>query len=251
MMNFVCIKWGDKYTPDYVNNLYRMVEKNYTKPFTFTCYTDETEGLECDTHPIPDDGLLHPKYWFGKEGYCWDRAKFLVFNSAQWLGLLGKWCYFDLDVIIQNNIDDIEILAEKPRIIHCNWQPGRQKNDREFFMMRGTFFNSSMMLWNGEQCRHIYSDVFQNGEMVFTTFYKGSDNYHYWRQRSFWKDIPSNWVYSYNRGMKHPEDIDPFIYRPDPKICLFNVDNTKHPDAKKQIKIKELKDEALLTLWES
>ena len=58
MMNFVCIKWGDKYTPDYVNNLFRMVQKNYTKPFTFTCYTDDTEGLECDTHPIPDDGIL-------------------------------------------------------------------------------------------------------------------------------------------------------------------------------------------------
>ena len=129
-MNFLCIKWGNKYSPDYVNNLYRMIKKNYTKPFTFTCYTDDPEGLLCDSAEIPDDGLLHPKYWFGKEDYCWDRAKFLVFNSHEWLGYRGKWCYFDLDVIIQNNIDDIDILAEKPRIIDSIWQPKHQIHDR-------------------------------------------------------------------------------------------------------------------------
>ena len=100
-MNFVCIKWGTKYEPHYVNNLYRMVKKNYTRDFTFTCFTDEPEGLECDTRPIPDIDPLHPKHWFGKENYFWDRAKFLVFNSHNWLGYEGKWCYFDLDVIIQ------------------------------------------------------------------------------------------------------------------------------------------------------
>jgi hypothetical protein len=155
-MNFICIKWGNKYTPDYVNNLFRMVEKNYTKPFTFTCYTDDAEGLECDIHPIPDDGVLHPDHWFGKEGYCWDRAKFLVFNSHKWLGYEGKWCYFDLDVVIQNNIDDIDELAEKPRIVHSTWQDPKQKHERLFIDMRGTFYNSSMMLWKEDQCEKIY-----------------------------------------------------------------------------------------------
>ena len=248
-MNFICIKWGDKYTPDYVNNLFRMVQKNYTKPFTFTCYTDDTEGLECDTHPIPDDGVLHPKYWFGKEAYCWDRAKFLVFNSKEWLGYEGKWCYFDLDIIIQNNIDEIDALAEKPRIIHSNWQDPALKHVRLFIDMRGTFYNSSMMLWNEEQAKNIYYDVLIDDEMIFTTFYKGSDNYHYWRQREFWSNIPFDWAYSYNRGMKFSEDLELFKYRPEAKVCIFNTDLTPHPDAKKQIKLEELKDKDLLRLW--
>jgi len=63
MMNFVCIKWGTKYTAEHVNNLYKMVQKNYTRDFTFTCYTEEPEGLICDSAYIPDDGILHPKYW--------------------------------------------------------------------------------------------------------------------------------------------------------------------------------------------
>lgn len=248
-MNFVCIKWGDKYSPEYVNNLYNMVKKNYTKEFTFTCYTDNADGIEADCVPIPDDGILHPDHWFGKESYCWDRAKFLVFNSHQWLGYEGKWCYFDLDVIIQNNIDDIDILAEKPRIAHSKWQNPKQKHERLFIDMRGTFFNSSMMLWNGDQCKHIYWDIVFENEMVFKTFYKGSDNYHYWRQREFWSNIPFDWFYSYNRGMKFPNDLELFKYRPDAKVCIFNTDNTPHPDTKKQIKLEDLKDEDLLRLW--
>lgn len=248
MMNFVCIKWGDKYPAKYVNNLYKMVSKNYSKPFTFTCYTDDNAGLECDTAPIPDDGLLHPKYWFGKEEYCWDRAKFLVFNSREWLGYSGNWCYFDLDVVIQENINEIENLAAKPRIIQSRWQPKHQIHDRFFIDIRGTYYNSSMMLWPGAACEHIYHDVKQNGEIVFKTFFKGSDNYHYWRQRNFWKDIPGGWVYSWNRG-KHLEDLEPFKFRQDAKICLFNTDRVPHPSAKSQIDLSECLDENIIRLW--
>jgi hypothetical protein len=249
MMNFLCIKWGDKYSTEYVNNLYKMVKKNYTKPFTFTCFTDESEGLICDTKGIPDDGVLHPQYWFGKENYCWDRAKFLIFNSHNWLPHEGKYCYFDLDVIIQSNINEIERLAEKPRILHSRWQPESQKHERFFIDIRGTFFNSSMMLWKGNQCENIYLDVIFNEEVVFKTFFKGSDNYHYWRQRDLWSNIPSDWAYSYNRGKHYPNDIEKFKYREDAKICIFNTDLTPDPAASQQKKINELEDQRLLDLW--
>ena len=249
MMNFVCIKWGDKYPAKYVNNLRRMVQKNYTKPFTFTCYTDEPEDIECDTAPIPDDGLLHPKYWFGKEGYCWDRAKFLVFNSHNWLGRDGNWCYFDLDVVIQDVIDDVELLAQKPRIIHSRWQPQSQIHDRLFIDTRGTFYNSSMMLWPGKSCEFIYDDVIEHNEIIFKTYIKGSDNYHYWRQREFWKDIPGGWIYSWNRGKHYPDDVEKFTYREDAKICIFNTDNVPHPSAKQQIKLNDCQDPNIVRLW--
>jgi len=251
MMNFVCIKWGDKYSAKYVNNLYNMVKKNYTKPFTFTCYTDDTTGVECDTAEIPDeDGVLHPKHWFGKEDYCFDRAKFLVFNSAEWLLYRGNWCYFDLDIVIQKNIDEIEFLSNKPRIIHSSWQPESQKHDRFFIDTRGTFYNSSMMLWPDNSCSNIYNDVLKHPQEVFKTFFKGSDNYHYWRQRDFWKNIPYDWIYSWNRGMSHPNDVEKFTFRPDAKICLFNTDNVPHPSAKEQIKLTECVDENIIELWQ-
>ena len=145
-MNFVCIKWGTKYSPNYVNNLYRMVQEHYHDDFTFTCYTDDDTGLNCDVRDIPDVEPLHPKFWFGKENYCWDRAKFLVFNSHNFLGFEGKWCYLDLDVIIQTDITDMYELALKPRIIHSRWQNPKHKHDRKFIDVRGTFYNSSVCL---------------------------------------------------------------------------------------------------------
>ena len=246
-MNFVCIKWGTKYEPHYVNNLYRMVQENYNLNFTFTCYTDEPEGLDCDTRPIPDVDPLHPKHWFEKENYCWDRAKFLLFNSHNWLGYEGKWCYFDLDVIIQGNLNALDELALKPRMIYSKWQNPKHKHDRKFIDIRGTFFNSSVMCWNRDQCEQIFWDAIQEEQQIFRTFYKGTDNYHYWRQREFWNNIPFEWVYSYNRGKEYPDDLETHKYREDCKICLFNVDVLKSNN--KQIKIDELKDETLLRLW--
>tara|TARA_B100001996_G_scaffold292735_1_gene232938 strand:- start:84 stop:389 length:306 start_codon:yes stop_codon:yes gene_type:complete len=86
-------------------------------------------------------------------------------------------------------------------------------------------------------------------EKVFKTFFKGSDNYHYWRQRDFWNNIPFDWVYSYNRGQEFPSDLETHKYREECKICLFNVDSNPHPLREKQIKIDELEDETLLRFW--
>jgi hypothetical protein len=198
-----------------------MVKKNYTGEFRFICYTDDASDLECEVHPIPDDDLLHPKYYFGKEAFCFDRAKFLVFNSEEWLDCEpeDKFCYFDLDIVIQSNIDEIDTLAEKPRIIHCLWQ------------------------------QQIYYDVYENNEIVFKTFFKGSDNYHYWRQREFWKNIPDTWIYSWNRGRYYPDDVVRFEFRDDAKICLFNTDNVPHPSAKQHVELAECNDKNIVRLW--
>ena len=32
VVNIVCMKWGKKFGPQYVNRLYKMVEKNLTLP---------------------------------------------------------------------------------------------------------------------------------------------------------------------------------------------------------------------------
>jgi hypothetical protein len=105
------------------------------------------------------------------------------------------------------------------------------------------------MLWPNVSCEHIYKDVILNSESVFKTFFKGSDNYHYWRQRDFWKDIPGGWIYSWNRGKHYPDDVEWFKFRQDAKVCLFNTDNVPHPSAKKQIKLLDCEDENIIRFW--
>lgn len=59
MYTVVCMKWGDKYGPEYVNRLFNMVARNTTLPFKFVCFTDDAKGLlpEIDARPLPQMDL--------------------------------------------------------------------------------------------------------------------------------------------------------------------------------------------------
>ena len=217
-----------------------MIDANYVNQFRMVCFTDEPEGIreEVEVHPIPDIKPLHPKYWFGEENYCWDRSKFLLFNAEEWLATTGPFCYFDLDVIIQDSIYEFYDLAFKPHILYSHWQPEGQLKLRRFRDIRGTYFNSSCMMWWSDQPKKIYEDVIENPD-IFKTFYKGSDNYHQWRRPAgteFWNFLPHEWYYSYNY-----QDTD---Y--DAKLALFNQNMIEGEDT---ISIDQLEDSILLNHW--
>ena len=41
----ICMKWGDKYGPEYVNRLYNMVSRHLTLDFQMVCLTDDSTGI--------------------------------------------------------------------------------------------------------------------------------------------------------------------------------------------------------------
>lgn len=246
MMQFLCIKWGNKYSPEYVNNLYGMIKRNYNMSFKLTCFTDDPEGIDpaVNVMPIPDVDPLHPKHWFGRERYCWDRSKILIYNSHKWLKTEGPFCYFDLDIIIQNRIDDFYKMAFQPHMIYSHWQEKGQEKHRQFTTMRGTYHNSSCVMWWGDQCEKIYEDFLTHQNTVFKTFYKGTDNYYPWREfmvvgDSFWNFLPKQWVYSYNREGQ--------VYKALPKLCLFNADLVQQKTNHK--KLEDIEDTEILIHW--
>jgi len=217
-----------------------MIDANYVNQFRMVCFTDESENIreEVEVHPIPDIEPLHPKYWFGIENYCWDRAKFLVFNAQKWLSTEGPFCYFDLDIVIQNSIDDFYELAFEPHILYTHWQAEGNLKNRRFRDIRGTYFNSSCMLWWADQPKKIYEDVISNPD-IFKVFYKGTDNYHQWRRPAggdFWKFLPNSYHYSYNY-----QDAN---Y--DAKLVLFNQNVIADEDT---VSLSECEDAAILNHW--
>ena len=58
-VNVICIKWGTKYGPDYVNKLQSMVQRHLHRPFRFVCMTDDTTGIDpaIEVKPIPMVGF--------------------------------------------------------------------------------------------------------------------------------------------------------------------------------------------------
>ena len=63
--NVVCIKWGDKFSADYVNKLYNMVQRNLSLKHRFICLTEDSTDLNSniEVFPLTRDDLE----------YCWNK----------------------------------------------------------------------------------------------------------------------------------------------------------------------------------
>jgi len=96
----VCMKWGSKYGPEYVNRLYGMVRRNLRGEFRFVCLTDDTNGVraEVECFPLPElelaasarDGGWRKLNSFRKDLY----------------GLTGRALFLDLDVAVVGSLDE-------------------------------------------------------------------------------------------------------------------------------------------------
>lgn len=138
MIDIVCFKWGPKFTADYVNNLYRAVQRNTTIEHRFICYTDDPQGVECETRPFLID---LPVWWYiiGLTNPEHEHNEQLI--------------YMDLDTIITGNIDHI-LSLDKPfaTISDFGWTSGLQ---------------TAYIMWN----RSVRDSVWE----YFTTKYKPAD----------------------------------------------------------------------------
>ena len=56
MKTILCMKWGDQYSVDFVNQLYNGVQANITGDFRFVCLCDDATGLNpaIEALPLPD-----------------------------------------------------------------------------------------------------------------------------------------------------------------------------------------------------
>ena len=94
MINVVCVKWGTKYGPEYVNILRAMVKRNLSLPHRFVCFTDDTKGLNADIETFPLDET-HLEGWWNK----------VTLFKPELFDLEGRTLYLDLDVVIVDSID--------------------------------------------------------------------------------------------------------------------------------------------------
>ena len=115
----LCMKWGTKYGPEYVNRLYAMVRRHLQGEFRFVCLTDRQDGVrdEVECRPIPS---LELPPGIPERGW----TKLTTFTSPLH-DLEGTALFLDLDVVI---VSDITVFFEAPGeflIIHDWKRPWR------------------------------------------------------------------------------------------------------------------------------
>ena len=108
----ICINWGTQYGARFINRLYGMVSRNITPPFSFTCFTDDANGVrpEVKCQPLPEPDLVIPKTRKG----IWPKARLW---SKVLADLEGPVLFLDLDTIVVGSLDDFFAFGEADDVI--------------------------------------------------------------------------------------------------------------------------------------
>mgnify|MGYP001214238691 FL=1 len=181
MNHIVCVKWGNKYISQYVNVLYNMVKRHTTVPFEFHCITDDPKGLDAHikTIKLPNDPWI--KTWWSK---LW------MFGSH--FPLQGNILYFDLDVIVFKNIDEL-----------FNHNPDKFMIIRDFNRCRikdWKLCNSSVMRWKTGTMNYLWNDFVTKPNKVMQENHGDQD----WITKRAEQDTthwPDEWIRSYKWEM--------------------------------------------------
>ena len=168
MNHVVCVKWGNKYISKYANVLNSMVKRHTTVQYQFHCITDDPNGLDTDINVIRLPGHPWIKTWWSK---LW------MFSPE--MPLKGNILFFDLDVVIFDNID--------PLFTH---NPGKFNIIRDFNRCRVKDWkqsNSSCMRWESGTMDHLYTNFVSNHGRITKQLWGDQD----WIMKEGAKDI--NW----------------------------------------------------------
>jgi|TARA_R110000868_G_scaffold153038_3_gene378327 hypothetical protein len=167
MYNVICVKFGTKYSADFVNKLYNDIKRLTQSEFKFFCYTDDPSGIE------PDINIILP---LGKPTLkkVWNKLR--LFDPA--MPFKGKTFFFDLDVKILKDplIHTEEKDWEKLTLIHSHWKIGKLYNRLSNYDVK---INSSVMMWDASNPQmNEYWNSFNSGfRDYFLRKYVGIDRF--------------------------------------------------------------------------
>ena len=230
--HLLCVKWGSKYSAQYVNVLKSMCQRHLTVPYQFHCLTENPQGLDKDINVIPLPNLPGIKTWWSK-----------LYMFSPDLPVKGTILYFDLDVIVFRNINNL-----------FDHAPGTFQIIRDFNRCRvkdWKLSNSSVMRWDTGKLDYLWNEFKDKSNTIMGNNHGDQD----WITKRSKEDIthwPDEWIRSYKWemiGMKDtkllmkdgkkffrkPADIFPenkvavFHGEPKPSNCAdqFVVDNWK------------------------
>lgn len=181
----LCVRFGQKYGREYVEKLRNMVSRHLTIPYEFVCLTDDQHSIE-GVKSIYQANANYQKGW-------WHKVH--MFDSK--LPISGRILYFDLDVVIHNNIDKLALfqtdhfigIHDFNRKFHPSWK----------------YLNSSVLSWTHGTQNHIF-DQFK--EKPTEAMRMQGDQDWIWKLSSsrikFW---PREWVQSYKWEIRSREEL--------------------------------------------
>lgn len=211
-MRVICVKWGDKYGPEWVEQLRDMVKRNFGLQHDFVCMTDNPiPGVEC-VECEPD----LPTWW----------SKVGLFKPGKFPGIN---LYLDLDIVItasitpmMGNLQTGVIVAPDDFSYSLVRHKPIDQHTRRLLGGDGTV-NSSVMIWRDDAGADIWNK-FRPDKMQEL---HGDQN---WITQALWPDklrlLSPGWVCSYKYHVLRGAKIAPIVvFHGDPKVTSLPANN--------------------------
>jgi hypothetical protein len=183
----LCLKHGTKYSAEYVNKLYNMVQRNCTLEYEFVCLTDDAADLNPNIRTIELPGGISG--WWCKP-YMFSRE----------LPLQGTILYMDLDVVIAGNIDKL-----------FTYQPTHWCTIRDFTRaMRPDWkkYNSSVVRFKTGQLHNVWED-YQKDQINIQRRLHGDQDWLYEATRKNQAMLyPDSWILSWKWEVRRSKEFD-------------------------------------------
>ena len=210
LVNVVCLYWGNKYKTEFVNVLYNMVQRHLTIPHKFIIYTDHVKMQKL----VKGDNVEVRKLPFHDYTGWWN--KLTLFSPEA--NLEGDCLYFDLDVVITENID-----------CFATYEPGIQFVGMNDFNRHTGLFNSSIMRFNNKfMTKYVWKPYLkdkgrfmklQGDQNVISETVKKINP-------KLWKTFPDEWTFSEKWFSREKPRFHrsnwTFEYNPGKKVAVFH-----------------------------
>ena len=141
MQTIVCMKWGTRYGPEFVNRMWAAVKRNTARPTRLVCLTDDPSGVDpaVECRSIPDIDL--PPELINTP---WRK---LTLWKAPLHDLTGDCLFLDLDLVITGSLDAM-----------FDHEPGRFCVIENWTQRGDGIGNTSAFRWPVGRFAHIYDD---------------------------------------------------------------------------------------------
>lgn len=183
MVNVVCMKWGTKYGPVYVNNLFRGVSRCLERAHRFVCFTDDRSGLlpEIETLPLPLPGLSGHDI-----ASAWNKLG--IFRSPLF-DLEGPTLFLDIDLIVTGSLDPFFDYETERFVIINDWQHPKSYVG-----------NSSVFRFEAGKYGAVLDNYLEKQEWI-KTHHRNEQEYlsHFWHERGEIAYWPPHWCASFKR----------------------------------------------------
>lgn len=228
MVRIFCLKYGEKYyNYSHVNRLYQNIKDHLTIPFEFFCITDNSKHISKNIKIIDFDN---------NDIFIETFNKCRIYNPK--IHINCKVLYFDLDVIIHDNIDFLidDIMYDGITTVCCTWTNAK-RNQRLGWTKNAWFQGNSSIIGfygNDPEVHYIYNHYKKNHRGI-VDHYKGGDDIYLLGQLFEINQFKPGHIYSYKMGYindtfandKFKFDMEPWKFRHNVPICILNQISTK------------------------